>query len=80
MGRPSWATDSQRKWLDNKLIDYNEVQRLKTLTSFFTKMVASFFQDFPPSPTELDGGLVTEDDAKSTRTVCSLAHFHYKCS
>lgn len=47
MGRKSWATDGQEKWLLAKIPKYRLAQRRRNLKEFQAETASAFLQKFP---------------------------------
>jgi hypothetical protein len=47
MGRKSWASSNQRKWLENNIPRFYTAKRQKRLGDFFEETISAFFQAFP---------------------------------
>ncbi len=47
MGRKSWATENQQKWLTDTVPRFREAQRQKKVGEFKQEVIAAFLQKFP---------------------------------
>ncbi len=47
MGRPCWATDDEREWLQSKVPDFRKAQQKRNLHNFYQETAQAFYQAFP---------------------------------
>lgn len=66
MGRPSWASAKQEKWLKNNIPFYCEAQRRRNVGNFNEDTVAAYFQKFPFVPAGTENERVRDDNVDYT--------------
>lgn len=47
MGRDTWATEDEDRWLRNKVLDFHDAQRQRRVRDFHQETLHAFLQAFP---------------------------------